>query len=104
VTIWGQTGLAPFFHLYTAKVKPSCEGIAGSLRMASCLPRNKCPQSVGNKLLRPERPSRNNNAGTGGTFPIPKIDNDLSALAALAHDGHQIASRHFHLYTFYIEW
>ncbi|MGA8762968.1 MAG: hypothetical protein WB562_08905 [Candidatus Sulfotelmatobacter sp.] len=25
--------------------------------------------------------------GQDGTFPIPKIDHDLSALAALAHDG-----------------
>jgi hypothetical protein len=32
--------------------------------------------------------ARVDNAATGGTFTIPKIDNDLSALAAFAHDCH----------------
>jgi hypothetical protein len=39
-----------------------------------------------------------------GTFTILNIDNDLSALAALAHVVHYIAGRHLHLYTFHVEW
>jgi hypothetical protein len=38
--------------------------------------------------LRGDHAGTEDNAGTGGTFTIPKIDNDLSALAAFAHDGH----------------
>ena len=37
-------------------------------------------------------------------FPIQKIDNDLSAMAAFAHGGHQIAGRLFQLHTRHIEW